>query len=38
MDRYDLIDAINKIEPDDYSDWEMEELQELALNLGIPIS
>ena len=37
MNRNDLIDAINQLEPDDYSDWTVEELQELAINLGIAI-
>ena len=37
MDRDDLINAINQLEPDDYSDWTVEELQELAINLGIAI-
>lgn len=37
MDRDDLIDAINELESDDYSDWTVEELQELAINLGIAI-
>lgn len=37
MNRDDLIDAINQLEPDDYSDWKVEELQELAINLGIAI-
>ena len=38
VDRETLIERINKVEPDDYSDWSVEELQELAINLGINIS
>lgn len=35
MDKYELIEKINAIEPGDYSDWSVEELQELAINLAI---
>jgi hypothetical protein len=37
MDKYELIEKINAVEPDDYTDWSTEELQELAINLGIEI-
>lgn len=37
MCRDDLIEKINLFEPDDYSEWTVEELQELAINLGIEI-
>lgn len=37
IDKETLIERINEVEPDDYSDWSVEELQELALNLGINI-
>ena len=37
VDKETLIERINEVEPDDYSDWSVEELQELAINLGISI-
>lgn len=37
LDKETLIEKINEVEPDDYSDWSVEELQELAINLGISI-
>ena len=37
MDMFELIEKINAIEPDDYSNWSVEELQELAINLGIKL-
>lgn len=37
MNKDELIEKINALEPDNYSDWSVEELQELAINLGIDI-
>lgn len=37
MNMFELIEKINAIEPDDYSGWSVEELQELAINLGIKL-
>lgn len=37
MDRDELIEILNVFEPGDYTDWSIEELQELLINLGISI-
>lgn len=37
VDKGTLIERINEIYPDDYSDWSTEELQELAINIGVNI-
>ena len=35
FDAGDLIYEINKVEPDDYSDWTLNELEEFAINIDL---